>query len=118
MNSSTVSIEVSKDNIYNDLINCFKERSNLSHPVMVTFEVEDAAGDGVCRDAFSAFYQKMYSKFDGEFSKVPSRFDEEEELEIIGKIIHGGFIQYDTFRVRLSRQHWNIICLVMSIMKI
>ena len=24
MNSSTVSIEVSKDNIYNDLINCFK----------------------------------------------------------------------------------------------
>ena len=56
MNSSTVSIEVSRDNIDNDLINCFKKRSNLSLPVMVTFEREDAAGYGVCRDAFSAFY--------------------------------------------------------------
>ena len=26
MNSSTVSIEVSGDNIYNDLINCFKKK--------------------------------------------------------------------------------------------
>ena len=70
---------------------------------MATFEEEDAAGDGVCRDAFSAFYQKMYSKFDGGFCKVPSRFDEEEELEIIGKIIHAGFIQYDTFPVQLCK---------------
>ena len=67
MNSFTVSTEVSRDNIYNDLINCFKKRSNLSHLFMVTFEGEHEAGDGVCRDAFSAFYQKIYSKFDGEF---------------------------------------------------
>ena len=32
----------------------------------------------------------MYSQFDGKLCKVPSRFDEEEELEIIGKIIHAG----------------------------
>lgn len=31
MNSSTVSIEVSRDHIYDHLINCFKRRSNLSH---------------------------------------------------------------------------------------
>lgn len=42
----------------------------------------------------------MYSQFDGKLCKVPSRFDEEEELEIIGKIIHAGFIQYDTFPAR------------------
>ena len=70
---------------------------------MVTFEGEDIAGDGVCPDAFSAFYQKMYSKFDGEFCKVTSRFEEEEELKIIGKIIHAGFIQYDTFLVQLCK---------------
>ena len=49
---------------------------------MVTFEGEDAAGDGVYQDAFSAFFQKMYSKFDGQFCKVLSWFDEEEELQI------------------------------------
>ena len=103
MNSSAVSIEVSRDNIYNDLINCFKKRINLSHPVMVTFEGEGAGGDGVWRDALSAFYQKMYSKLDGELCKVLSRFDEEEELEIIGKIIHAGFIQYYTFSVQLCK---------------
>ena len=45
----------------------------------------------------------MHSKFHGELCKVPSRFDEEEELEIISKIIHDGFIQYDTFPVQLCK---------------
>ena len=91
LSQSVTTIEVSRENIYADMIN------------HIHFTDENAVGDGVSRDAFSAFFESLYGKMDGYFEKIPTAKISEDQLEIVGKIIHHGYIHYGMIPSRLSR---------------
>ena len=75
----------------------------LANQVVFHFTDENAVGDGVSRDGFSAFFESLHGKMDGYFEKIPTAKIPEDELEIVGKIIHHGYIQYGMITLRLSR---------------
>ena len=52
---------VSRENIYHDMINLYKKRDTPTHQLQLSFDNEEASGDGVTRDAFSAFLASVYS---------------------------------------------------------
>ena len=49
-------IEVSRENIYADMINRFAKRNVLVNQVVIHFTDENAVGAGVSGDTFSAFF--------------------------------------------------------------
>ena len=85
------------------MLESYKKRSTLLGRVKVEFYGEDAVGDGVTRDAYSEFFEALYSKMDGYVEKVPSSQLKEEELELIGKIINHAFVCYNIFPHQLSK---------------
>ena len=103
LSQSVTTIEVSRENIYADMLNRFTKRNVLANQVVIHFADENAVGDGVSRDAFSAFFESLYGKMDGYFEKIPTSKIPEDELEIVCKIIHQGYIQYGMIPSRLSR---------------
>ena len=58
----------------------------------MTFKEEDAVGDGIAMDVYSAFFNHVHKLIDGSFQRVSTNFDE-TELRIIGKIITHCFIR-------------------------
>ena len=56
LSQSVTTIEVSRENIYADMINRFTKRNVLANQVVIHFTDENAVGDGVSRDSFSAFF--------------------------------------------------------------
>ena len=56
LSQSVTTIEVSRENIYADMINRFTKKNMLVNQVMIHFTDENAVGDGVSRDSFSAFF--------------------------------------------------------------
>ena len=88
---------LSKNDIYNEMINLCKKRGTLSQTMQIRFISEEAKGDGVTSDAYSAFYVELYNKFHGEREKIPNVMNFPEDLETIGKIIHHDFIQFGPF---------------------
>ena len=71
--------------------------------ISLRFEGEDAVGDGVTRDAFSAFIRSVYNKFDGEFQRIPSNLNNVEELKLIGEIFTHGFIVSNVFPLQICK---------------
>ena len=59
LSQSVTTIEVSLENIYADMINQFTKRNVLANQVVIHFTDENAVGDGVSRDAFSAFFESL-----------------------------------------------------------
>ncbi|MEM7216662.1 MAG: hypothetical protein AAF423_14070, partial [Pseudomonadota bacterium] len=101
----TLEFEVSRDNVFEEMIATFKKRTSNNKNLEITFKGEDATGEGVTRDALSLFFEKVYQLFDGENEKVPG-FDvdlEEEILTIIGTVITQAFVQFGTFPYKLCR---------------
>ena len=56
LNQNCLYHEVSRENIYDDMISLYKKRQILRHILALTFSGEDAVGDGVSPDAYSTFY--------------------------------------------------------------
>ena len=98
-----VIFEVNRNNIYNDMIALYRKRNIMLNCVKLTFKDENAIGDGVSRDAYSEFFQAVYQKMEGEFVKIPANRLDDDDLEIIGKIIHHAFVLYDIFPMQLSK---------------
>ena len=90
-------IEVSRENIFEDLISAYKKRGVCNKELKITFIDEDATGDGVTRDAYTSFFQKVYDLFEGNNEKIPPIDMDEATLDVIGKIITHSFVQYTTF---------------------
>ena len=44
----------------------------LANQIVIHFTNENAVGDGVSRDAFSAFFESFYEKMDKYFEKIPT----------------------------------------------
>ena len=52
---------IKRDDIYESMINLYKKRNVKNSKISLRFEGEDAVGDGVTRDAFSAFIRSVYN---------------------------------------------------------
>ena len=102
-NSDDQHVQICRDSIYKDMLSYFSSDSfDPKRKVIIDFKDEDAVGDGVSRDGFTLFFQKMYAKFEGCYEKVPMPALESDELIAIGKIISTGFIFYNIFPFRIS----------------
>ena len=103
LNNTVINDEFSRDSVYEDLLKIYKKRNVTSHKRHITFKGEDAVGDGVARDAYSAFCSGVYTRMDGCYEKIPSPNFDETDLEIIQKVITHTFMQHNLFPVELSK---------------
>ncbi|XP_057293371.1 uncharacterized protein LOC130621994 [Hydractinia symbiolongicarpus] len=104
LNNSTLYFDISRDNVYQELIDIYKKRGTISHKATFRFSGEEAYGDGVTKDCYAEFYKKLFEKMDGVMEKVPlDDCVDEEELEIIGSIVNHAFIQYAIFPLQLCK---------------
>ena len=94
---------MSRENIFQDMINIYRNRSITKSKIHRLFCDETASGDGVTRDAKSLLYNTLYSMFEGANEKVPLRNIETEELEMIGKIISHAFTTHGIFSVQICK---------------
>ena len=56
LSNVVINVEVSRDSVYEDLLKIYKKRNVTSHKLHITFKGVDTVGDGVARDAYSAFF--------------------------------------------------------------
>ena len=80
-----------------------KIRNVTSHKLDITFKGKDSVGDGVAKDAYSAFFLGLYRRIDECYEEIPSPNFHKVDLEIIGKVIPHAFIQQNLFPVELSK---------------
>ena len=64
-------LEVDRENVFHELIEHYKKRNTCTSLVTIRFIGEDGVGDGVTRDAYSEFFQHMYTNMEGSHVKVP-----------------------------------------------
>jgi len=101
--TNEVVVNVRSDNIYEDMLKAYRKRNVLKNKITISFIGENANGDGVSRDAFSAFFEAVYKRMEGCYEKVPSSDYDEEELEVLGQIITHAFVLYNIFPIKVSR---------------
>ena len=94
---------ISRENVYRDMINLYKKRNIVNHKLQLSFENEEAYGDGVNRDAFSCFFSSIYTKMDGSTERVPRSNFDEEDLVITGKIITHAFVLCNIFPFEICK---------------
>ena len=51
-----INVEVSRENVYQDMITLYKQQNIARHILNITFKKEEAVADGVTMDAFSSFF--------------------------------------------------------------
>ena len=54
------------------MITFYKRRHIATSKIRLSFADEDAGGDGVARDAYSAFFEEVLGRWEGTCSKVPN----------------------------------------------
>ena len=94
---------VSRKNIFQDMINIYKNRSITKSKIHILFCDKIASDDGVTREAIFLFYNTLYPMFERANEKVPLSNIETEKLEIIGKIITHAFIIHGIFPVQICK---------------
>lgn len=102
-----ISVTVSRETVYPDMIALFSKRNVSTHKLSICFQGESAVGDGVTRDAFSEFFVKLQRKMDGCAEKVPTTDMDEEELNVVGSIITHAFIQLNIFPTEVCKASLN-----------
>ncbi|XP_066933075.1 uncharacterized protein [Clytia hemisphaerica] len=101
--NEVMDVEVGRDTIFEDMLAVYRKRNILKHKIRFSFKDEDAGGDGVCRDAYSGFFEKALSSWQGACFKIPSSQIEDEDLFLVGKIITHAFITYKVFPLAFSK---------------
>ena len=86
-----------------DMIDLYKKKKTSTHQLQLSFDNEDAYGDGVTRDAFSGFFTSVYMKMDGCTERVPRSSIDDDELIIIGKVITHAFITCNIFPFEICK---------------
>ena len=102
LHPEVLDFEITRGNTYSEMIKIYQQRRVLTHRIALRFKGESGVGDGITRDGYSAFFEELYTKMDGYDEKVFLNEDEDES-EIIGKIINHAFIQYNIFPPLISK---------------
>ena len=77
--------------------------SITQHFIQLVFKEENASGDGVTKDVYAHFYNKIFSLHRaGINTNVPTGLSE-KEYKTLGKIITHAFILYNIFPIQLSK---------------
>ena len=76
---------------------------HYNHQLQLSFDNEEASGDGVTRDAFSAFFVSFYSKMDGSNERVSCTFDDDDDLVVVRKAITHAFIMCNIFPFEICK---------------
>ena len=101
-----INIAVRRDNIIADLISVYRDQDLTNTRVRVTLVGEDASGNGVGREMYALFWDKLLSEHaegDSEFT-VPNVITlSADDYITIGRILTHQFIQFGTFPVRLNQ---------------
>ena len=101
------SICVSRDSVFEDLMGFYKQNDDiLNHNIMVYFQDEQAAGDGVAREAYSIFIDSLLLRScEGTVQFIPIMQPEfgESEFKTVGTVLYHFFINYGLFPIQLSR---------------
>ena len=84
MKTSDIYATVSWENIYRDMIDLYKRRNIAAHQLQLPFVNEEASGDGVTRDVFSAFSALLNSNMDGSSECVPHTIVDNDDLVVVG----------------------------------
>ena len=98
-----IDVEVNREDIYKTMITFYKRRHIATSKIRLSFADEDAGGDGVARDAYSAFFEEVLGRWEGTCSKVPNSQTDHEELNLIGKIITHAFISFRVFPLTMCK---------------
>ena len=101
-----IDIAVRRDNIIEDLISAYRGHDITNTRARVTLVGEDASGNGVAREMYALFWDKLLSENaegDSEFT-VPNVITlSTDDYVTMGKILTHQFIQFGTFPVRLNQ---------------
>ena len=82
---------------------CGKDRNLLSYQIEVLLEDESGVGDGVAREVYSIFIERLLQVAYGgreEFSPIILAEFGEEEYDIVGKILYHFFVNFGLFPVQ------------------
>ena len=82
---------------------CGKDRNLLSYQIEVLLEDESGIGDGVAREFYSIFIERLLQvAYEGreEFSPIILAEFGEEEYDIVGKILYHFFVNFGLFPVQ------------------
>lgn len=103
LNETALYAEVSRENIFEDMINLYKKRNTVLHKVNLSFKNEEAVGDGITKDAFSSFFEALYEVMEGYNQKVPSSKIDDDTLVVVGKICSHAFLNCSIFPVQICK---------------
>ena len=84
------------------MINLYKKRNTINHLLQLPFDNKEASGDGVTRDAFSAFFASFYLKMDGSNERVSCTFVDDDDL-VVGKTITHASIMCNIFPFEICK---------------
>ena len=94
---------VSQENNYHDMISLYKNRNTTTHQLQLSLDNEEASGEGITRDAFSAFFASVCSKMDGSNERVPRTIVDDDDLVAVRKTITHAFILCNIFTFEISK---------------
>ena len=110
-NRPTLSIEINRHNVKNDMLKVFSDESILSFNIEVVFKdnmgnVEKGTGSGLIREAFSLFWNEAYDSWMlGVEKRIPFiRHDYQRvQWEAVGRILVAGYQSCQYFPLQLSK---------------
>lgn len=100
-------VTINRENIVQDMLNLYSDKSIVDSPLNVTFVNEPAMDlDGVKREAFTLFWEKvMPLYFEGTTTYIPriSPAIDESIYTILGRILSHGYVMVGVFPTLLSK---------------
>ena len=95
---------VNRDNIFHFLLEFYSTTDADEYKeICLTFENENAVGDGVAKDAFSQLFDHIAQTWEGCNALVPSLTLDQQQLVLLGKIITHAFLLFEMFPVNISK---------------
>ena len=85
------------------MISLYKKRHTATHQLQLSFDNEEASGDGVTRDAFQLFLRRFTQKMDGSNERVPRNIVDDDDLVAVGKAITHAFIMCNIFPFEICK---------------
>ena len=105
INHSVMVREVNRHNCVNELLSLYKDQNIVNCELLLSFQGEDAAGDGVRREVYSVFWDNFVSSYcEGcsHFTFSVSAALSQDDFVAIGRLLSHQYIQTGTLPLQIS----------------